>query len=135
MGRGVRPRPRDHRAAVADGIDGRLEELLPLVVGERRRLAGRPGDDDPVRAVLEQEGRERPERVEVDRAVLAERRHDRGETSPSTSRLYSSRIGKIAPSQSRAKGGVMLKEFKDFLLRGNIVELAIARDGRRFAAS
>jgi hypothetical protein len=75
--RRVRPRAREHRAAVAHGVDGRLDELQALVVRERRRLAGRARDDDAVRAVVEQVAREGAERLDVDGAVGAERRHDR----------------------------------------------------------
>ena len=64
-------------ASVADRLDGGAEEIEPLVVGERRALAGRAGDDEPVRAVLDEMTREALERVEVDRPVLPERRHDR----------------------------------------------------------
>src|SRR5256885_12240900 len=33
---------------------------------------------------------------------------------------------RVSKSASSREGGVMLKEFRDFLLRGNIVELAVA---------
>ena len=68
---------RDDRGRVADRLDRRADELEPLLVGQRRALAGRAGDDDSVRAVLDEVAREFLERVEVDRPVLAERRHDR----------------------------------------------------------
>ena len=51
------------------GLDRDLEELELLVVGERRRLAGRAADDDPVGAVLDEELRELEEAVEVDASV------------------------------------------------------------------
>ena len=64
-------------ASLADRLERGAEEVEPLVVGERRALAGRAGDDDPVGAVVDEVAREALERVEVDRAVLAERRDDR----------------------------------------------------------
>jgi hypothetical protein len=75
----VRPRPGDHGRVVADRLDRGPEEVDALLVGERRGLACRAGDDDPVRAVLDEVPREALEAVEVDRAVLAERRDDRGQ--------------------------------------------------------
>ena len=41
----------------------------PLVVGQRRRLTRRPGDDNAVGAVLDEEAAEPRKRVEIDRAV------------------------------------------------------------------
>jgi large conductance mechanosensitive channel len=56
-----------------------------------------------------------PERGEVERAVLLERRNDRGQDLPSTE-----------TSSTTLEGSAMLQEFKDFLFRGNIIELAVA---------
>ena len=75
----VRARPGDDARAVADRVDRGCEERQPLVVRERRRLAGRAGDDEPVRAVFDEEARQLLETVDVDGAVRAERRHDRGQ--------------------------------------------------------
>ena len=75
----VRAGTGDHRRAVADLVHGRPEEIELLGVAQRRRLAGRPADDEPVGAVLDEEGRELAEPVEVDRAVRTERRHHRGD--------------------------------------------------------
>ena len=75
----VRAGAGDDRRVVADRLERGAEEVEPLVVGERRALAGRAGDDDAVGAVLDEVPRQPLERVEVDRAVLAERRHDRGQ--------------------------------------------------------
>ena len=47
----VRAGAGDDGRAVADLVDGGLVQLEALVVRERRRLARRPGDDEPVRAV------------------------------------------------------------------------------------
>ena len=69
----------DHGRAIADLVQRRAEELEALVVGERRGLPGRAGDDEAVGAVGDEVARERPEAVQVDRAVPLERRHDRGE--------------------------------------------------------
>ena len=71
--------PGDHAASVADRVDGCLEERLALVVRERRRLAGRTRDHDPVGAVVEKEAGELLERLDVDRAVGPERGHDRSQ--------------------------------------------------------
>ena len=46
---------------------------------ERRALARRAGDDEPVGAVVDEVRRELAELVDVDLAVRAERRQDRGE--------------------------------------------------------
>ena len=77
--RRVGPGARDHSAAVPDRVDCGLVERHPLVVRERRRLTRGTRDDDAVGAVLEQELAQRAKRVEVDRVVLAERRHDSGQ--------------------------------------------------------
>ena len=79
MGGRVRAGAGDDRRAVADGVDDGGVELELLLVGERRRLARRPGDDQPVRAVVDEELGQLAELVEVDRAVGMERRHARGE--------------------------------------------------------
>ena len=71
--------PGDDGRAVADLVERRRVELEALVVGERRALARRAGDDEAVRAVVDEVARERAEAVEVDRAVPLERRHDRGQ--------------------------------------------------------
>ncbi len=67
----VRARARDDRCLLADRLERSAEEIEPLGIGERRALAGRPGDDDPVGAVGDEVPREVLERVEVDRAVVA----------------------------------------------------------------
>ncbi len=69
----------DDGSAIAHLVHGDLVQLEPLVVGERRRLAGRPGNDEAVRPVLDQVARERAESLEVDRPVRLEGRDDRGE--------------------------------------------------------
>ena len=66
-------------ASVADRLDRGAEEVEPLLVGQVRALARRPGDDDAVRAVVDEVAGEALKRVEVDRLVLPERGHDRGE--------------------------------------------------------
>src|SRR5207248_3873961 len=63
--------------AIPDRPERDADQLEPLVVGEGRRLARGAGDDEPVRAVLDEVVRERGEAVEVDRSVRAERRGDR----------------------------------------------------------
>src|SRR5207253_2966757 len=55
------------------------EELELLVVRQRGALARRPGDDDPVRAVVDEVGRELPEPLHVDRPFRVERRDHGGE--------------------------------------------------------
>ena len=79
MGRVVGARSGDDRRAAADRVHGRAEEVELLAVAERRRLAGRPADDDPVGAVLDEEGRKLAESLEVDCAVRPERRDHRGD--------------------------------------------------------
>ena len=71
------PVPATTAALVADRLERRAEQVEPLAVRQRRALAGRPGDDDAVRAVLDEVARERLERVEVDAAVGVERRDHR----------------------------------------------------------
>ena len=53
--------------------------LAVLLDGGGRRLAGRAGDDEAVVAVVDEVRRDRGGGVEVDRAVVVERRHHRGE--------------------------------------------------------
>ena len=79
MARVVRARARDDGRAVADLVERRGVELEALVVGERRALPGRAGDDEAVGAVVDEVARERAEAVQVERAVPLERRHDRGQ--------------------------------------------------------
>ena len=75
----VRSRPGHDGRAVADLVDSRLVQREALVVGERRRLSCRACDDEPVGAVRDEVRGERAERLDVDRAVLLERRADRGQ--------------------------------------------------------
>ena len=75
----VRAGAGDDRRRVADRLERGAEQVEALRVGQRRALAGRAGDDDAVGAVLDEVARESLERVEVDRTVLVERRHDRGQ--------------------------------------------------------
>ena len=79
MARVVRARAGDDGRAVADLVERRAVELEALVVGERRALPRRAGDDEAVGAVVDEVARERAEALQVDRAVPLERRHDRGE--------------------------------------------------------
>ena len=57
----VRAGAGDDGRPVADLVERGLVEREALVVGERRRLAGRPGHDEPVGAVLDEVRRERAE--------------------------------------------------------------------------
>ena len=75
----VRARAGDHRRLPAHRVDCGREELDPLCVGERRRLAGRPGDDNAVGAVLDEVRAEPPEGLEVDAEVRLERCDDGGQ--------------------------------------------------------
>ena len=79
VARVVRACAGDHGRAVADRLDSRAEELELLLVAQRRRLAGRAADDEPVGAVLDEKARELTEPLEVDGPVHAERRHHRGD--------------------------------------------------------
>ena len=112
----VRARTGHDRRAVADLVERSLVQPEALVVRERRRLARRPRHDEAVRAVRDEMRRERPERPVVDRAVALERRDDRGQDL--AEHVRSLRDRKAGPS--------MLTEFRDFLMRGNLVELAVA---------
>ena len=67
----------DHACAVADGVHCSGVQLEALLVGERRPLTGRAGDDDAVRAALDQVRGELTKLLDVDGTVLPERRHDR----------------------------------------------------------
>ena len=69
----------DDRRPVADLVDDRSQQPDVLGVVERRRLSGRSGDDDPVRAVLDDLGREPARRRLVDRSSLLEGGGHRGE--------------------------------------------------------
>ena len=72
----------DHRRLVADLVDYRRQQRDVLLVVEGRRLAGRAGDDDAVRAVLDQVGGELPRRRLVDRpARLEGGRHRRQDSA------------------------------------------------------
>src|SRR5919198_651993 len=64
--------------------------------------------------MVDEVARQRAEALEVDGAVGCERRDDRSQN-----------LAEHVPIVT-AEGGAMLKEFKDFLFRGNIVELAVA---------
>ena len=72
-------RPRCHDRV--SRLDYRAEHLQLLGVGERRRLAGGAGDDEPVRAVGEQVPGERGELFVVD-GLIPEGRHHGGEDGP-----------------------------------------------------
>ena len=79
LGGRVRTGAGDHGRPFSDGADGDAEELEPLVLRERRRLARRARDDETIRAVVDEMVRKRCKAVEVHRAVLAERRDDGGQ--------------------------------------------------------
>ena len=68
--------PGDDGRLAADRLERGLVEQQSLVVGERRRLARRARHDDAVRAVLDEVAAQGPERIQVDRAVRAERGDD-----------------------------------------------------------
>ena len=71
MARVVRAGARDDGRPVADSLERGGTEREPLVVGERRRLAGRAGDDEAVGAVVDEVARERAKAVQVDASRLA----------------------------------------------------------------
>ena len=94
----VRAGARDHGRPVADLVQDGVEQAQLLVVGERRRLAGR------ARRRRARGSRRRPgggraaaARVEVDRAVVVERRHHRGE--------HAADLGSCGLELTRASGG------------------------------
>ena len=63
----------DQQHLVADLGPDRAQQLDRLLVGQGRALAGRAGDHEAMRAVLEQVGGEAARGVVVDRPVLVER--------------------------------------------------------------
>ena len=77
VARVVRAGAGDDARALAHRFDRRPEEIELLLVGQRRGLAGRAADDEAVGAVVDEKRRELAEALEVDRAVLLERRHHR----------------------------------------------------------
>jgi hypothetical protein len=83
---------RDDARPVADSLDRRSHEVEPLPVVERRALPGRAGDDEPVRAVVDEVARQRLEAVVVDCAGLVERRDDRSQDTAEHARIVSSRV-------------------------------------------
>jgi hypothetical protein len=80
--RRVRAGAGDHGRPASDLVDRGLPQGELLLVGERRRLARRRGDDEPVRAGVDHVASERAEPVVVDCAVPVERRHDRRQDFP-----------------------------------------------------
>jgi hypothetical protein len=78
----VRAGARDHRDG--DRLGHRGPERKLLVVGEHRRLAGGARDHKPVVAVLGEVAGERARAVEIERAVVVERRDHGGEHPPET---------------------------------------------------
>ena len=73
----VRSGAGDDGRPLAHRLERGAEQVEPLAVRQRRALAGRAGDDDPVGAVVDQVRGELLERVEVDRPVRPERGDDR----------------------------------------------------------
>ncbi len=114
---GVRPRSGYDGRPVAHLVHRGLVELEPLRIRECRRLAGRPRDHQAVRAVLDQMGGERPEALEVDGPVRLEGSDDRCQDLA---------LHRPDSTKRERQATKMVKEFKDFLLRGNLVELAVA---------
>ena len=70
------------------------------LVGQRRALAGRAGNDDPVGAVVDEVYRELLERVEVDCPVRPERGDDRGQDVSE----HAQSLRRSAPSAGRRCG-------------------------------
>ena len=118
MRRRVGPGACDDGGAVTDLVDGGRVEREPLVIGQCGRLARRPGDDEAVRAVVDQIAGELAKTVEIDRPVGLERRDDGGQ--------YLAQHHPDCTPFTRRSQGSLLKEFRDFLLRGNLIELAVA---------
>ena len=79
MMRVVGARVCDHGMCGADLGDDRLEQHELLVVGHGRPLAGRPADDDPVRAGVDEVAGDPPGRVQVDRSVAGKGRDHGGQ--------------------------------------------------------
>jgi hypothetical protein len=71
VARVVRAAAGDDRGLAAELGDGDRDQAPVLVVGERRRLAGRAADDDAVRAVRDEVPEERGERLLVDAAAAS----------------------------------------------------------------
>ena len=128
MGRVVRPGSGDHRMRAAELVDRNLVEREPLVVGQRRRLTRRPCHDDAVGPVLDEMAAEGAEPVEVDGTVGPNGVTTAVRTSPSIRRIVTAvRYALLMlGSDHERKEDEMLREFKDFLMKGNIVDLAVA---------
>ena len=120
----VRAGPGDDRRAAAEGFDRGLPELELLAVAQRRRLARRAADDDPVGAVLDEELRQLAEAVEVDASVGTERGHDRGEDlaeHPSILRVRRGRHGVLysgwLPDALPIRNGVVTPSYATWVTR------------------
>ena len=79
VARVVGARAGDDRRPAGDRLEDGAEHRGLLVVGECRRLAGRAGDDEAVRAVGQQVEGELAERLVIDIERRRERRHHRGD--------------------------------------------------------
>ena len=75
----VRTGAGDDGVRVSHLVQRHLVERQALGIGERRRLARRARDDDPVGPVVDEVAAEGAEAVERDCSVGVERRHDGGE--------------------------------------------------------
>ena len=124
---GVRARPGHHGGAVTDRLDGRREELQALLVAQGRSLAGCSGYDDPVGAVVDEMGAEALEAFDADRAVPAERRHDRGQDLAE----HASILRRARRSRRRRSGQSRQGGFGFF---GRTAPAGPARGGRKYHA-
>ena len=105
MGSRVRARPGNDRGTVSHGLGRGHDKPHALLIGERRRLASRSGDDDTVGTVLDQVRTEIAERVVVDRPVVMERSHCRCQYFTKHDRsLGRNRVGRLGGGvQNRVK--------------------------------
>jgi len=78
----VRAGARDDRPPAPELGYRELEQTQLLLIGEGRPLPRRAGDDEPVRAVLEQVRADGDECLLVDAAVVCERRYRGGDDAP-----------------------------------------------------
>src|SRR5205085_5729338 len=126
----VGARARDDGRAIADCIARGGKELELLVVREGRALPRRPCDDEPIRAVIDEELRQLAELLEVHRAVRMERRDDCGQDLAEHRRSVRDALDPgLAPVDRTAAA------FEDRSLRATRLFLAVAAAGLSLAVA
>ncbi len=103
VARVIGPGSGDDGRPVADGVQCGLVEREALVVGECRRLAGRPRDDEPVGAVVDEVGRQLAELRDADGAVGVERRHAGGQDLAQHASILLRALGLSSAAELKAR--------------------------------